>query len=125
MAGASAAAPLAALGRVILLERESQPGYHSTGRSAALFTETYGNLPVRLLTRASRRFYEARADGLAEHPILTPRGALVYAMPGQEQLLDKAWDELSPLDPTICLLDDGATLALVPVLRPEKVVAAI
>ena len=50
MAGASAAAHLAALGRVILLERESQPGYHSTGRSAALFSETYGNLPVRLLT---------------------------------------------------------------------------
>ena len=40
MAGASAAAHLAELGRVILLERESQPGYHSTGRSAALFSET-------------------------------------------------------------------------------------
>jgi D-arginine dehydrogenase len=125
MAGASAAAHLAALGRVILLERESQPGYHSTGRSAALFTETYGNLPVRLLTRASRRFYEAQADGLAEHPILTPRGALIYGMPGQEQLLDAMWAELSPLDARIQYLDAMATRALVPVLRPDKVVAAI
>jgi D-arginine dehydrogenase len=125
MAGASAAAHLAPIGRVILLERESQPGYHSTGRSAALFTETYGNLPVRLLTRSSRRFYETRADGLAEHPILTPRGALIYANPGQEGLLDKAWSELSPLDASIRLLDAAATRALVPVLRPENVVAAI
>ena len=36
MAGASAAAHLSARGTVALLERESQAGYHSTGRSAAL-----------------------------------------------------------------------------------------
>ena len=44
IAGASAAFELAATGRVVLIERESQPGYHSTGRSAALYSETYGNL---------------------------------------------------------------------------------
>ena len=125
MAGASAAAHLAELGRVILLERESQPGYHSTGRSAALFTETYGNLPVLLLTRASRGFYETRADGLTEHPILMARGALIYAMPGRERLLDKAWAELSPLDASIRRLDAAAARAMVPVLRPDKIVAAI
>ncbi|HYM71870.1 MAG TPA: FAD-dependent oxidoreductase, partial [Stellaceae bacterium] len=54
IAGAAAAAHLAADRRVVLLERESQPGYHSTGRSAALFTETYGNAAIRILTGASR-----------------------------------------------------------------------
>src|SRR5216683_1008031 len=125
MAGASAAAHLAETARVILPEGEDQPGYHSTGRSAALFSETYGNLAVRILTRAGRGFYEERAGGLAAHPILTPRGVLIYAMPGQEGLLDSAWAELSPLDPTIRRLDPGETLSLVPVLRPDKVVAAI
>ena len=125
MAGASAAAHLAETARVILLEGEGQPGYHSTGRSAALFSETYGNLAVRILTRAGRGFYEERAGGLAAHPILTPRGVLVYAMPGQEGLLDSAWAELSPLDPTIRRLDAGETRALVPVLRPDKIIAAI
>ncbi len=125
MAGASAAAHLAETARVILLEGEDQPGYHSTGRSAALFSETYGNLAVRILTRAGRGFYEERAGGLAAHPILTPRGVLVYAMPGQEGLLDSAWAELSPLDPTIRRLDAGETRALVPVLRPDKIIAAI
>jgi D-arginine dehydrogenase len=124
MAGASAAAHLAAFGRVILLERESQPGYHSTGRSAALFSETYGNLVVRLLTRASRKFYDTQAGGLAEHPIMTPRGALFFAMPGQERLLAEMWAELSPHHSTMVHLDAGDARKLVPVLRPDKVVAA-
>ena len=42
IAGASAAYHLAGSSSVILLERESQPGYHSTGRSAAVYAESYG-----------------------------------------------------------------------------------
>jgi D-arginine dehydrogenase len=125
MAGASAAAHLAAHGRVVVLEGEDQPGYHSTGRSAALFTETYGNLPIRILTRAGRAYYEDRAGGLAEYPILTPRGALMFATPGQTASLDALWAELSPRDAAIRRLDPGETRALVPVLRPGKVAGAI
>ena len=125
MAGAAAAAHLAAERRVVLLERESQPGYHSTGRSAALFTETYGNRAIRTLTGASRAFYEARADGLAEHPILTPRGALMFATPGQEALLAEAWADLSSLDPRVRLLAADDARAMVPVLRPDQVVGAV
>lgn len=125
MAGAAAAAHLAARHRVVLLERESQPGYHSTGRSAALFTETYGNRAIRILTGASRAFYEARADGLAEHPILSPRGALMVAMPGQEAQLDAAWADLAALDPHVRRLDAAAARAMVPVLRPAQVIGAV
>ena len=125
MAGASAAAHLAETARVILIEGEDRPGYHSTGRSAALFTETYGNLAVRILTHAGRGFYEERAGGLAEHPVLTPRGAMICAMPGQESRLDALWAELSPLDPTIRRLDGEEARAIVPVLRPDKILAAI
>jgi len=125
MAGVAAAAHLAAGRRVVLLERESQPGYHSTGRSAALFTETYGNRAIRTLTGASRAFYEAWADGFAEHPILKPRGALMFAMPGQEAELDAAWDDLSALDPRVRRLDAQEARAMVPVLRPECVIGAV
>jgi D-arginine dehydrogenase len=125
MAGAAAAAHLAAERRVVLLERESQPGYHSTGRSAALFTETYGNRAIRILTGASRDFYEAWADGFTEHPVLTPRGALMFAMPGQEALLAETWGDLSSLDPRVRLLAADEARAMVPVLRPERVVGAV
>ena len=57
MAGASLAFELAPHLRVLLLEQESQPGYHTTGRSAALFSEIYGNATVRALSRASRAFF--------------------------------------------------------------------
>src|SRR3546814_8341537 len=62
--------------KVVLLERERQPGYHTTGRSAALFAETYGNKPIRALTIASRDFLMHPPAGFTDGPNLTPRGAL-------------------------------------------------
>ena len=56
IAGASVASRLCRLGRVVLLEREARPGYHTTGRSAAFFTVNYGNQVIRRLTAASRDF---------------------------------------------------------------------
>ena len=74
IAGASVAYWLAPHARVVMLEREAQPGYHSTGRSAALFMESYGTPQVRALTMASRAFLQHPPAGFAEHPLLTPRG---------------------------------------------------
>ncbi len=54
IAGASLAYRLASEASVVVLERESQPGYHATGRSAAMFMETYGTPQIQALTRASR-----------------------------------------------------------------------
>jgi D-arginine dehydrogenase len=45
IAAASVGYWLAPHGRVVLLERESQPGYHSTGRSAALFMDRHRGQP--------------------------------------------------------------------------------
>ena len=65
MAGASCGYFLADDARVVLLEREEQPGYHTTGRSAALFYESYGNATIRRITRATRPFLETPPDGFA------------------------------------------------------------
>jgi len=88
IAGASAGRWLAPHGRVILLERESEPGYHSTGRSAAVFMESYGTSQVRAMTRASRAFLEHPPQGFSDYPLLSPRGALMVASAGQEDMLD-------------------------------------
>ena len=56
IAGTSVAAELSKDRRVLLLEMESQPGYHTTGRSAAVYAAVYGPSPIRALTRASRAF---------------------------------------------------------------------
>ncbi|GAB4469413.1 MAG: FAD-dependent catabolic D-arginine dehydrogenase DauA [Burkholderiaceae bacterium] len=97
IAGASAAYELAASGRVLVLERESQPGYHTTGRSAALFTETYGNATMRALTRASKAFLTSPPAGFAPVPLLAPRGTLLAARADQRSALERAFAECSAL----------------------------
>jgi D-arginine dehydrogenase len=89
IAGASVAANLARSLKIILLERESQPGYHSTGRSAALFSEIYGNPVVRALSRASRDFLFAPPKGFAEYALATSRGSLHIAREDQRAALDE------------------------------------
>jgi D-arginine dehydrogenase len=61
---------------VTLLEMEPVAGYHSTGRSAALFSEYYGGPVARTLTAASRAFLTAPPAGFADYPLLRPRGVL-------------------------------------------------
>jgi glycine/D-amino acid oxidase-like deaminating enzyme len=89
IAGASVAAHLAPYGRVLIVERESQPGYHSTGRSAAMFDEGYGPPQVRALTRASRAHFE-RLTGA-----MTPRGALFVGRADQRAAVERLHDALS------------------------------
>ena len=88
MAGASVAYWLAPHGRVVVLERESQPGYHTTGRSAAVYLEAYGSAQVRALTLASRDFFLHPPAVFGEHPLMTLRGAMMVAAPDQEAELD-------------------------------------
>ncbi|PKB19517.1 D-arginine dehydrogenase [Novosphingobium kunmingense] len=81
IAGASLAAGLVANGSVLLLEAEDQPGYHSTGRSAAFWAESYGGPLIQPLTTASGPF-------LSDHGFLSPRGALTLARAEEKSALD-------------------------------------
>lgn len=125
IAGASIGYWLAAQGRVALLERESQPGYHATGRSAALFMESYGTPQVCALSKASKDFLLHPPAGFSEPALVSPRGALIVAGPGQETLLAEHWESMRAITPRAQLLDRSSTCALVPVLRPDKVLGAI
>jgi D-arginine dehydrogenase len=124
IAAASVGCWLAPHARVTLLERESQPGYHSTGRSAALFLASYGTEQVRALTRASRAFFDHPPEGFADAPILSPRGALFVATPEQAGLLDEHIALLRGMSPQSRRLGRDETVALVPVLRPERVLGS-
>ena len=123
MAGASVAAELAPQRRVLLLELEDQPGRHTTGRSAAMFFESYGNVTVRGLTRASRAFLEQPPEGFADVPLMSPRAALFVAGPEAAPRLQDmlgSFQEGTGLKP----LPREEALRQVPILRPEAVAAA-
>ncbi|MFZ5539992.1 MAG: NAD(P)/FAD-dependent oxidoreductase [Pseudomonadota bacterium] len=121
IAGASAAYELAACGRALVLERESQPGYHTTGRSAALFTETYGNATMRALTRASKAFLASPPAGFASAPLLTPRGTLLAARADQRAALERAFAECSALVGNLELWTGAQVRERVPVFTEAQV----
>jgi D-arginine dehydrogenase len=125
IAGASTGYFLAPHARCVMLERESQPGYHSTGRSAAQFIASYGPPQVRALSRASEAFFKQPPAGFAEAPLLMPRGLLTVAGPDEMHHLDEAWAVLKDVSPRGRRLTAAEALAMVPALRPDKVSAAI
>lgn len=119
IAGASAGYFLSSRAKVLVLERESHPGVHSTGRSAALFSETYGSPQVRALTRASRAFFERPPRDFAEHALLAPRGALIIGTQAQRARIESDYELMRACTPDLQLLDEAAMRARVPVLEPE------
>ena len=119
IAGASLGWELAAHGSVLLLEREGLPGYHTTGRSAALFLETYGTPAIRAMTRASRSFLQAPPADFCESAILSPRGVVYIAGPDQLELLDATEAELRPHSPSLERLPPDALAARLPFLRRD------
>jgi D-arginine dehydrogenase len=114
MAGATAAAFLSADRRVALIEAEEVAGYHTTGRSAAMWIQNYGPADVRELTRLSRSFYESPPAGFSDVPLIRRRSVLTVATPAQRGDLDCAIAE----GLGIRRLSVAEAEALVPALRP-------
>lgn len=111
--------------KLAVLEGEEQPGFHTTGRSAAFYAETYGGPTVQPLTSASKRFFECPPPGFSDTAIVSPRGALHVRhadAPGTLKLLEEefrhgrvAHQRLGP----------EGILKLVPYLKPEWAQTAI
>jgi D-arginine dehydrogenase len=119
IAGLSVAYELANEARVIVLEREDQIGYHSTGRSAAVFSAIYGNPVIRALSRASRPFLASPPAGFTASGLLKQRGALTIATDAQEATLSAllARDDVST---HTRLLSSTEARQAVPILKQES-----
>jgi D-arginine dehydrogenase len=108
----------------LLLEREGRCGHHSTGRSAASFTENYGSTLIRRLAIASRAFLEHPPPGFCEHPLLAPRGMITIARGDQLERLAAQLEAARTWVPSIVPLEADAAVARVPILRREYVAGA-
>ena len=120
IAGSTVAAALAPDRRVALIEAEEAPGYHTTGRSAALWTQNYGPPDVRRLTGLSRAFFQSPPAGFTETPLLAPRLVVLLASDAQRAEFAAALNEGLGLRP----LAIDALCAMVPALRPGYAVLA-
>lgn len=118
IAGASLAAELAPHVSVILIEGETQPGYHSTGRSAAFWSETYGGPLVQPLTSRSGAFLAAPPPDFSDAAFVRPRTALHLADAGGRAALDAFLGAFADSEVRLEPLGREALLAILPGLRP-------
>ncbi|MDH3731597.1 MAG: FAD-binding oxidoreductase, partial [Acidimicrobiia bacterium] len=125
IAGASAAYELAAHGRVVLVEAEAICGYHTTGRSAAIFTEAYEHDAVRLLTMASRSFLQAPPDGFTGIPILSPLAILLIGREDQRQQVEEEIATAMRFVPSVRRLEGEEAQAHCQILRRGYVDVAL
>lgn len=124
IAGASIAYELASHGAVCLVEAESRPGFHATGRSAALFAPSYGGREIRAVTRASRRFFDRPPQGFGEHPLLTPRGCLYIARMDQRNRLERMVATIRASGSALTAIEVTEAMARVPLIRAGYLAAA-
>ncbi|MDV3223419.1 FAD-binding oxidoreductase [Intrasporangium sp.] len=124
MAGVSVAYELARDRTVLLLEMEPTLAYHSTGRSAAMYLETYGGPQIRALTLASRPFLEGPPAGF-ERALMTPRPLLQIARTGHAEVIDALYEQVRPLVASATTVDAVRAAQLCPILRPGSVAAGL
>ncbi len=122
ISGAAAACELSTHGTVAVVDAESRAGYHSTGRSAAMYTPNYGGALIRKICRLSHTFLDDPPADFCSQPLLQNRGMMTVASPGQEQAMAL---KLAEGGSDYVALDAEQTLAMAPFLRREKVQGAI
>ena len=119
MAGATAAAPLAPTHRVALLEAEESAGYHATGRSAAIWILNYGNADTRILTGASRSFFEAPPEGFGT---LAHRRAILSLAPEEQR---DAMAQMLRIGQGLEEIGVAEARAMVPAIRADYPIGAV
>lgn len=125
IAGASIAYELATSAKVCVLESEDMPGVHSTGRSAALLSLSYGGPIVRALTRMGRDFFETPPDGFAERPLVEPRGQLFVGQAEQRDRLAAIAAAMREAGGTPWILDVAGARERIPLLRDSYAAQAV
>lgn len=117
IAGASVAGELADGARVLVLERESQPAYHASGRSAAIYIEPYSTDPIFALTRATLPFLESPPEGFSDQALTHDRGYLLLVTPELDHEMDEYFERWGARCPEIREISEDEARALLPVLR--------
>jgi len=118
IAGLSAAAEIASQARVIVLEGESQIGFHSSGRSATMLHYALGDPLIRALTLASRSFFDSPPDGFSDVPLGRRMAVLIHAREDERTALDALNEDISKFA-ALQRLDATGAHQLCPLLRPD------
>ena len=122
--GTSAAYWLAKRYSVTVLEKETQPGYHTTGRSVAMYTEAYGPRVIRSLAKASYEFLTNPPGDFSSQALSNRSGFMFIARRDQAESLERALEEAQTLSPQIHPVSKSKAIDMVPMLRRDYVASA-
>lgn len=125
IAGASIGYRLAPHGKVIICEMENQPGYHTTGRSAAFYAETYGGSDIRPLTMCSKEFLKNPPEGFCDVPLITKRGALHIFNEDRRARAEEICSDMQKLLEGVHMINRQELIKITPILSPTGVAGAI
>jgi D-arginine dehydrogenase len=98
---------------------EKQPGYHSTGRSAAYFAPAYGNEVVRTITRASESFFHKPPVNFSEAKLYYPRDSMFVAQESQRESMAKLLRE----NPQLLAMNADEMQEQVQILKPGALIS--
>jgi D-arginine dehydrogenase len=127
IAGASLAYFLSERGMtdVLILEREEQPGYHSTGRSAAVLVEMDFVPSVLQLKILGAGFLRKAPDGFSENPLITPSGILIMFQGPLWKKFQHMLPDLRQAGIVVNVLSQKEVLSRVPVVSPRNFDGAV
>jgi D-arginine dehydrogenase len=124
IAGLSLAYFLSPHRSVVVLERETALGYHSTGRSAAEFVLRYNAPEVCALATIAKDFFDSPPEGFSDVSLLRQRGGVMIANAEKAARLHEVFRAELAFTPALETLDEAQLLARVPILKPGYAAAA-
>jgi D-arginine dehydrogenase len=122
--GTSAAYFLAGTHKVVVLEMEDQPGYHTTGRSIAAYTEAYGPRTIRALAKVGYRFFTRPPAEFSDARLSRPQGFLFVARKNQRETMEALLSSVQELAPSVQPISRHDAVETVPVLRGDYIDSA-
>ncbi|WP_167688546.1 FAD-dependent oxidoreductase [Pseudooceanicola sp. HF7] len=124
ISGISVASALSGTARVAVLERENLPGYHATGRSAAILISSLGPPEIQALTQASLAFFKQDHGFGPKTPLLRARGLIMIAREDQREALAERAEEMLAHKRAVTLEAEEIRLRM-PLLRPGYAVGGL
>lgn len=115
IAGVSLAYEVAESRSVGLIDMEPALAYHTSGRSMAMFLESYGGPVIRALTSGSRAAFENPPD-IVDGPLLSPRGLLWVGTDGRTEDIQALYEAVQDLVPDVRLVDGAEAEDINPAL---------
>lgn len=124
IAGASVASVLAEHASVLLIEQEQQPGYHSTGRSAAMYIPSYGPPKIQALTKASGDFFKNTPSDFCNTKLLSSRAEMLIARDDQLDAID-VFMQSHPPGQSVAMIDAREVQHRCPILKNGYAAAGV